>query len=430
MAIKSFPTLAAHSAATLSTIESTVSLIENSNEIIVDGVNVVTTSPTVGDAIFLNESNQIVFIKGGDAIQKAIIPSAWTWVGTVFRRAGRQVWIVNKSGSDVAYAGCVQFRVTIPAESGDLTMGACFVTAGTVTSITVAYDSTQPLATVKNTYEENTDTLVGKINTALAALTLRGTWWAYQNDDDEIILQRDSWSDYRDYTCNGALTHVTWGDMPASTRYFKNNGKYSEYRGLMNIARGAAYWSTNGVTPSATVQLGAAGDASPVTKSAFESSEYCNLLRAAYSTYNDYLYAEFGVKYPQKYGTFALGGVALAEKYGPMTVPTKSGSTRGKYLAMNTCYNVNYNNAALATGKWHLPTSEEGCHLLADETLAAIRPTISKMSGTTINNSTHRWFVERYNVSYARTFNGNYGGLIYNYVNLAYRTQAVTLLNI
>jgi hypothetical protein len=63
-------------------------------------------------------------------------------------------------------------------------------------------------------------------------------------------------------------------------------------------------------------------------------------------------------------------------------------------------------------------------------TLAALSPSISKMGTTAINNSTYRWFAQRYNVYNAWNFNGSNGTLTGNTVNLGYRCQAVTLLNI
>jgi hypothetical protein len=69
--------------------------------------------------------------------------------------------------------------------------------------------------------------------------------------------------------------------------------------------------------------------------------------------------------------------------------------------------------------------------LMRDETLAALSPSISKMGTTAINNSTHRWFAQRYNTNGAWFFNGNGGFLSYYcYVNYTYRAQAVALLEI
>ena len=112
MAIKSYANKAAYDAAVKPTIESQVSLIETTREIIVDGVNVITTSPAVGDLVFLNESNEITYVKGGSWIQKAIIPSAWVHVGYVYLRKGRKVGVIDKNAADLKYLDVCQYAIT------------------------------------------------------------------------------------------------------------------------------------------------------------------------------------------------------------------------------------------------------------------------------------------------------------------------------
>ena len=117
-------------------------------------------------------------------------------------------------------------------------------------------------------------------------------------------------------------------------------------------------------------------------------------------------------------------------KYARAAAPTKAGGTKYKYPAFKACYDVSYGVDGLDFGDWYLPSSFEGCHLMADETLAILAPSISKMGTTAINNSTYRWFAERYNVNYARLFGGNGGYLGNGGVCYASRVQAVTLLDI
>ena len=95
MAIKSYNSKADYDAAVKPTTESQVSMIETTREIIVDGVNVVTTQPTVGDVVFLDDQNKVIYVKGGAWIQKANIPAAWTHVGYVYFRKGKQVGIIH-----------------------------------------------------------------------------------------------------------------------------------------------------------------------------------------------------------------------------------------------------------------------------------------------------------------------------------------------
>ena len=437
MAIKNFPNKAAYDAAAKPTIESQVSMIETTREIIVDGVNAITTEPAAGDVVFLNEANAIVYIKGGSWIQKANIPSAWTHVGYVVNRKGRKVLIIDKNGTDEKYADVVQFKLNDP------TLDGAEHTASIGVRVSTNYDAN---TIISYTYTATAlSQVVTALNAAIDAAKTSGGWtnvlWAYLADANgnkvdadadatQIIVQLDTWDNNQQYNCSG-MTHITWGDMPANTTYWKVNGSYSEYRGLMNLARGVAYWSTNGRTPSANVALPESGNTDPLNRSAFEASEYCAAVRAKYATYEDYLRGEFMVMHPQKYGSFALpGGEELTTKYGPMMAPTKAGSTKAKFPAMNKAYIVNYNNEALMIGKWFLPGCLEGCELMNDETLAIIAPSITKMGTTAINNSTNRWFAQRCNVGSARFFNGNDGILTYGNVNNRYRAQAVALLNI
>ena len=436
MAIKSYNNKADYDAAVKSTIESQVSMIETTREIIVDGVNVATTDPTVGDVVFLGENSKPVFVKGGDWIQKANIPAGWTHIGYVFMRQGRKVGVINKTGTDEKYLDVCQYSITVISSttlSIKLRMSPDYASDVTVD---VTLTSTDINATSAD-----------EISTAVAAkATERGdtkAWWAYLADANgnkvtdngtQIIIQCDECVDYRFYICSATgctITHSTWGDMPASTTYFKINGKYSEYRGLMNFARGLAYWTNSGRVPSANVVLPEAGNTDPLKKDAFDNSEYCADVRAKYATYDEYLYNEFMVKYPQKLGTFALPeDKELSMKYAPMTAPTKAGGTKAKFPALNKCYLVDYGADGLKKGDWYLPGSLKGCYLMNDDTLSILAPSISKMGTTAINNSAHRWFAERYSAINARNFNGSIGSLGNNNVNGRYRTQAVTLLEI
>ena len=439
MAIKSFPNKAAYDAATKSTIESQVSMIETSRAIIVDGVNVVTTEPTVGDALFLDEQNNKVFVKGGEWLQKAIIPSAWVWVGTVFMREGRQVGVVHKTGGDEKYCDVLQYTLNAPTLDGQEHTASIGVRVAGGTS--AGYDA---YTTINYTY---TATTLAEVCTALNAaieaaqteLGFTNTLWAFlANANDEpdtdnptkIIVQIDRWNSWQQTSCTG-MTFSVWGDMPASTVYFKTNGLSTEFRGIVNIARGLAYWSTNGRTPSTNEPLHVGGNTDPVKESAFDTSEYCADIRTAYGDYENYLRQEFGVMFPQKYGTFALpDGKTLSDKYALKWAPTKAGGTKYKFPALYAAYNKSFGVDGLDFGDWFLPGCKEGVYLMRDETLALITPTITKMAGTAINNKTSRWFAQRYNANYARHFNGTRGNLDSDTVTYRHRVQAVTLLNI
>ena len=430
MAIKSYNSKADYTAAVKPTTESQVSMIETTREIIVDGVNVVTTQPTVGDVVFLDDQNKVIYVKGGSWIQKANIPAAWTHVGYVYFRKGRQVGIIHKDGADVKWLDVSQYAWTDAVLDGaehEKTIGLRFGIPNwdTTTSITFTYTAT----TLAEAAAACTAAIEAKLTELGAPAATIAEWWAYADDaNNRVIVQRDACTDYRFYNCSG-LTHITWGDMPENNNAgFRASGRTSDQR-IMNDARGAAYYGTNGATPSADVPLNAAGTI--VNKTAFDSSPYCQLLRDTYGTYQEYIHREYRLQYPQKLGVFSLpSGKAMAEMYARMSAPTKSGGMKYKFPALYYGYSKSFGVDGLDFGDWYLPGVAEGAMLMRDETLAALSPSISKMGTTAINNSTHRWFAQRSYVTYAWIFHGLSGALGFNHVYYSYRCQAVALLEI
>ena len=434
MAIKSYNSKADYDAAVKPTTESQVSMIETTREIIVDGVNVVTTQPTVGDVVFLDDQNKVIYVKGGKWIQKANIPAAWTHVGYIYFRKGKQVGIIHKTGADQKWLDVSQYAWTDMVLDGaehSKTIGLRFGRPNwdTTQNITFTYTAT----TLAEAAAACTAAIEAKLTELGASQATIDQWWAYADEvNNRVIVQRDACTDYRFYNCTG-LTHITWGDMPARDVYWRGErGYYTNYWGVMNIARTKAWATGSGRVPTAQEPVGPrAGNDAPVKPSEFANSEFCANLRAAYATYEEYLEKCYMVVYPQKYGCFALlSGKAMMEKYARMTAPTKAGGEKHKYPALYYGYNKSFGVDGLDFGDWYLPGVAEGTMLMKDKTLAALAPSISKMGTTAVNNSTTRWFAERYGVYYAWIFYGTYGTLNTNGAFNALRCQAVTLLNI
>lgn len=441
MSIKNFPNEAAYAAAAKPTIESQVAMIENTKAVKYDGVNVITVAPVVHDAVFLDESNKPVII-AADTLVKANIPSAWTYIGEVLEVVDNDHARViykdisqSKKWADVlqyaltAIASTdltLKLRIRDTSKSGDAQYGTAISVPVTLTS--TAFDAT--------TVAEITAALEAK------ATELGDTraWWCYlannnnnekvDSDATRIIVQCDQWNNYQEYQCGatgGTLTFATWGDMPAnSSNGFRVNGLTSNQK-IMNVARGAAYYGTNGRTPATNVQLNEAETI--VTSAAFNNSAYCALLRETYGTYENYIAKEYLVEIPQKLGAFSLpDGKAMTDKYGPLTAPTKAGSTKAKFPALNWATTVGFNADGMRKGDWHLCDVREGAIMMRDATLALINATRSKMGVTKINNGSYRWFAERYNVYHAWSFRGTHGSLNYGGVHGALQVGAVTLL--
>jgi len=422
--IEQYNDAASYNAAGKPASESRVVNVKAGNISKFDGVNVPTTdTPMFGDAVYFDEGGNRVAIRR-DVYNRSLVPASWTYKGVFlnYYKDGRWRTFLGDYASlpSLKYADLVQFKVTVPGDSGTLTMGAQFVTAGTTTSISVEYDAEQPLGSTPNVYELNDTTLCGRINTALANLEdIKGDWWAYVDDNGDVILQRDTWTDYRQYVCSGALTHVTWRDMPASRDYRKVNGKATNYRGIMNFKGAASYWSTNGRVLTADVAVhGESGNTDPMKLSEFNDSPYAADIRTYYKTYDAYLRGEFGIQSSLRVGVFALpDGEELTQKYGPVMAPTKAGGTKAIFPALNWAY--------LQGG--HLWDVDEGVLMMEDDNMSIINATQAKAGKVTLANSSGRWFAQRYNVNYAWFFYGITRALSNHYVINAYQVGGVAL---
>ena len=435
--IKDFNTVKEFNAFTPEQTESTLLHVEETNQVAVNGVNVVTHNPQVGDAIFLDDQKKVIFIQGS-TIVRSLISNNWTHVGYVYMRKGRQVGIIDKNAADVKYLDVCQYAITAISSTTlaiKLRMSPDYAVDTTVdvTLTSTAIDATS----------------AAEISAAVAAKATEvgdtKDWWAYladaegnkvESDGTQIIIQCDTCVDYRFYIVSATgctIAHITWGDMPENSTYWRGErGYYTNYWGVMNIARTKAWATSNGRVPSTNEPVGPrAGNDAPVKPSEFESSQYCADLRAAYKTYEEYLEKCYAVVCPQKYGCFALpSGKAMTEKYARMTAPTKAGGTKYKYPALYYGYAKSFGVDGLDFGDWYLPGVAEGTMLMKDETLAALAPSISKMGTTAVNNSTHRWFAQMCYVYNAWIFNGGYGNLFNGNVYSTFRCQAVALLEI
>lgn len=444
--IKNFPTEAAYAAAAKPTIESQAAMVEADKAVHYDGVNVIADVPRVGDAVFLDESNNPVILSAATII-KANIPSAWEYVGEVLEVMDNyHVRVIHKDISQTRkFADVVQFDITAISDTSIkfwLKMAGDYANfVGIEVTLTSAEINATSAAEIAAAIEAagNTDN-VGYD---------KHKYWAYLADADgnkvtsggtKIVVQCDSWLDYRQYQCSDnthalvgvTMAFTTWGMMPENSNLgFRVNGrKDSEH--LMNLAKGVAYYGTNGRTPTADVPVNAA--AGIVKRACFENPSdsayaYCAALREAYGTYENYVKSEYLVDFPQKCGVFSMpDGDTLTKLYGPLTAEVKDGTTKAKFPALNWPLTVGFNAAGMAVGDWHLWGVREGCMMMRDAVLALINATREKMGVTQISNATTRWFAQRYGVHTAWHFHGYTGNLTTNAVTYALQVGAVTLL--
>ena len=429
--IEQYIDAASYNAAGKPNTESRVANIKAGNVSKFDGVNVPTTdTPMFGDAVYMDENGNKVAIRK-EVYSRSLVPASWTYKGVFlgYHKDGRwRTFLGNYSSlPSLKYCDVVQYQLNAPTLDGaehtaSIGLWLSNTSYASATTISFTYTAT--------TLSQVVAALNAAIDAKKAEVSFNQDVWAYIADADnnkvstdadatKIIVQIDTWNDYRQYQVQGG-TLIIWRDMPASDNYRKVNGKSTNYRGLMNFQGAASYWSTNGRTLSANVAVHSeAGNTDPMKLSEFQSSQYAADIRAYYKTYEAYLRGEFGIQPLMKVGVFALpDGEALTAKYGPMMAPTKSGGTKAIYPSLNWAYNQG----------GHLWDVTEGVLMMEDSNLAVINATQTKAGKVTLANSSHRWFAERYNVSYAWYFYGTprtlFSGLVYS----AFQVGAIALL--
>ena len=393
--IEQYNDAASYNSAGKPATESRVANIKAGNVSKFDGVNVPTTdTPTFGDAVYLDENGNKVAIRK-EVYSRSLVPASWTYKGVFlgYHKDGRwRTFLGNYSSlPSLKYLGVCQYAWTdavLDGEEHSKTIGLRFGIPNwdTTTSITFTYTAT----TLAEAATACTAAIEAKLTELGATAATIAQWWAYADEaNNRVIVQRDDCTDYRFYNCSG-LTHISWGDMPASDNYRKVNGKSTNYRGLMNFKGAASHWSTNGRTLSANVAVHSeAGNTDPMKLSEFQSSQYAADIRAYYKTYEAYLRGEFGIQPLMKVGAFALpDGEELTAKYGQMMAPTKSGGTKAMYPALNWGYNQG----------GHLWDVTEGVLMMEDSNLAVINATQTKAGKVTLSNASTRWWAQRCNV--------------------------------
>lgn len=421
--IKLFQNKAQYDATAKPTDESRIGLIQDINQSVSDGVNVHIKHPKVGDLVFKNGNNEVVFIDYLTAVRN-LIPSTYTHVGYILEVMGDCVKIVNDLATTEQWLGCWQYAITAIAS----------------TSITIRLR-------MSNNYEANTSVTVTLSSTDINAATAQeisdavaakatevgdvNPWWAWYDEANErIIVQTDTGGSYLQYNVAGVnctIALCVWEDMPASGVLWRTSGVSTTFC-MCYPAGFISYYGTSGSTPTADVPL---HSSTIVNKESFDSSEYCQLLRDAYGDYSTYIVAEYSALLPSKYGVFGLlSGEEMTEKYGNSTAPTKNGGTLYKFPALHLCATLDFDVDGLKAGDWHLATPEETLIEMSTEVYGALRTSATKVGKTYPSYSTHRWTSARTDTYRAWTYSGTFGYLYYYYgngVSAARRLRAVTL---
>ena len=236
--IKTYPDRAAHDAAVKSEMESTVALIENINETVIDGVNAVVDQPGVGDIVCRDENRKIKFI-ALDTFHAGVFPTAWETVGVVALRRGNELMVVAKENAAQKWMDVYPYVVT------------GYELDGTEHTAQLRLHG-KPTTSTYYEFKYTASTMDEFVTALQQFLTTSGEtdWSAYKDTDGRVILQYDNYttSEYYGASLTQAtgltLTGKVALDVPEAAPSFLRECGTRGY-GVWNAARAKVYFRTD-----------------------------------------------------------------------------------------------------------------------------------------------------------------------------------------
>lgn len=412
-------------------------LLSTADRTVAPGITV-TTSPVDGDVLCLDDRNEKVWLRGGDALTGFSLPAGWTIVGCGFGRHGNEIRVLHKSSPEYVFVDVVQYawtdiildgtshsktmRMNITNPTGSSTAERDIVTFG-YTATTLA----QAAAAAQSAIEAIAQTAGYK-----------DLWHAYADEENgRVIIQCDTAQSNQQMNQYSGVVLVTYDDMP----YCSTSGIVNRKNGgtaVANASRYMSYISASGKSPTANVAVMDPSEAC-VKKEDFNTSPYCAALRTAYGTgdegYLAYIAAEFLAKHsweqPSETG-LAIGqrGDVIASRYALAKAPIKGGGEKYKYPGMKACYDISYGVDGLDFGDWHMEDLCDIIDIMNDDAYDAVSSSLQKTGYTLPSTSTSRRSCILADARNAWVYYGSRGSFANNSIGLAYPVEAVTLLKI
>ena len=434
MPINQFANDAAYEAHTPSTTESEVSLIQSTNDVKFNGVNVEVKVPRFGDVLYLEDtgdSNNLTkhFIDG-DSLNASLLPNSYIPVGGVIENDHGKVLIhyykgYNEGDNTAKWATAWLYDITATVDGTERSIvfrqpkDSGYLTVGTFTHSC-------------STQEEFAQELDTWLRANQGGISAGGTWdynWHCEYMENyagvmKPIVIIDNAVDYRQYSDNsivvsGCTASANMANsIPAysdGVGYPRKNGG-SGYRTGISLKRMIEYWSNNTTIATLTSQVSVKNNSDIVSASQFNNSEYCSDLRDAYGTYSKYI-ESLMLSYPSRrkisgyeYGKAKEWTAKLANRQHKKLY----GTVIDTFPIQSWCINKSFNSDGLRAGDWWMASGVDFYKIMKNITYGLSGVTVSnsdrlnkalnKMGGSQISCSQYRWSCVRASFRYAWSF--------------------------
>lgn len=437
MQVNNYETKAAYEADnTRSRTASAVSKIVEESAVIFDGVNTVVYDKNlagIGDLVVKDTvRNVLAFIKAG-TVKKNQIPATLKPVAEVFGRKGDKVLITALESLSARWGH--PFEVLISGINNALggTLAIVVHNNGALTEeVDVSWEASASLESIAASINAQFKTLSDADDKAWVATVL----------GNQIVLAHNFYlKDTVDsITGTGGGAGVTFVEDDhnwqveyaylSDTEFIRRNNGVDSYFAGSNYKKFLDYYRTNGSVPDANVPL---GSSTIVKQDAFENSEYCATLRAAYPDYFSYLFGEHFAQYPNASGVMLRDGKETTDLLASLKGTVVRGANEPRFPAAAA---KNYAVADAPEIGWWLPSVEEILLLMAERRLNAADTmedpfndtAVAMGTATAYGNGYYPWTCCEYSSNHAFIFYGYYGTVIDSYKFNPYAVRPVSAL--
>jgi hypothetical protein len=373
MATKIYESRENEAQALKSTSESTIGLIQN-GELTYHPVNAFVEVPSVGDIVLLDDIKSIKYIKAGtyspvSNLNPNGIPASWDKVGVVTAIHRGKALIVDKTNASKVWINGYLWQVTgWTLDSEDHTTNITVHTGTASRTVAFTYNAA--------TKEEVAQQLTEFFNTNLSTLDNQ----RYQGTirDGEVVIQKDTFSNYQQYTCTCSgltVTNLITQYAPAmDSGWIAVNGTTSGY--VLNVGRYIGQYGGDSSADRNPTSVVSSIPATPVSRNAY-LGQYCQYLRDIYGDGDEGYYkyiAGYLPKVPCNRGNISLrySGLELTRMLAPYEI-TRYGATSPIPLfpTHDYAYQLSYDNPQLSKGNWFVANPYEMALVLPQLTYSA-----------------------------------------------------------
>ena len=428
---------------------SEVSLINDANKVVYDGVNVEIPEgvvPDVGSALWVDGNGGKHFYKGDTVNHTALTAKGQTFVGVVAMRKGRKAWVLHKEeSSDIRFTSCWAWEVTgltYGSEQsivfqqvaktdpyGKVTVGTCTFTPSDID------DAVDKIDTWLRANPGDTSTCY-EYNWHCAKIS--GRIW--------VIADIGSSASYRQYTAlhgsgttSGVATNTNMWTLAGYGTVYTNmqraDGKVGGFT-LWNTSRAKQYMASSG-------NIGTPTDTNPddstgiYSEANFTASNCPNTYSKYNGDYDAYLESNL-IKYPSSAGAmpvYAGDGRRANDAMAAISyVPLAGGNAVKMFTAVDYAKQRKAHATAsvpgMNAGDWYIPGYDEIFGIFSQMNTDGsdrISASFVQSNSSARSLAVSRWVPARCSNSSAWLLAGN-GNTSYNHFTVTYSACAVALL--